>query len=191
MVAKNRMGFPAELKKKVPAFIFEMGITERWVYSFVGILISTLSIYGPVVGTPDNNGYRQLLAPLICPPIAAIYFLLTPFNPYTGFIAQSNEMEHRDKLDSEAKHLVTLLGSKDARRFIWSITMKISGGLFLLMTVLTILTRETLNWSLQPVSLIPGFIGGFIGSFLAIGTEYIHWGLRTWADQSSSHHDSN
>ena len=88
-----------------------------------------------------------------------------------------------DDSEPEAKRLVQLFRSKEVRAFIIRTAMKLSGILFLVMVVATIAVRNSLSWLLLSPWFFPGFAGGCIGSYVALGNEYINWGLKTWANQ--------
>jgi hypothetical protein len=164
----------------VPPMVF-MFLEQRSFWTLFGIVFCIFTLIGPLFGHPDHNIYRYLLAPLVCPIAPALYFVLKPFNPYKGPAARLSGMTDRDKSDQDAKCLVQLFRSKEAQRFIWRTTAKISGVLFLLMSIMTTVVRDSLNWSFSSRGLGPGLMGCVLGSFIALGAEYVGWSLTTWA----------
>jgi hypothetical protein len=162
-----------------------MFLEQRTFWALFGIAFCVLTLYGPWVGPPDNNGYRYLLAPLLCPMLPALYYLFRPLNPYKGPAARLGGMTDFDKSDNDAARLVQLFSSKEARDYLWQTAMKISAVLFAIMAVITIACRNSLNWSFPSPWLGQGVIGCCIGSFITLGTEYVRWSLGTWANQVS------
>lgn len=179
-VAASRNSFPAILRNKVPAMVF-MFVEQRYFGFFFGVAICVVALHGPLIGRRDPNGFRYLLGPLVCPAICAVYFLLRPFNPYRGVAARLGRVLEADQPGSDEKCLVDLFKSKLARQFILRTAAKISGLLLLLMAVIAGIERNSLSWSLFSYWSVPGILCGCIGSFIALGSEYIAWGLRTWA----------
>lgn len=184
MVA-NKFALSSKLRKKVPPLIVGMFLSQRLFFTWLGIAFSAFILFGPVVGQPDHNGYLYLIGPFVGPIVPALYSILRPFNPYRGPGARFGRMEYRDKSDPEAKRLVEVYRSKEARQFIWRSAAKVAGIVFLIMVILTLVVRNSLNWSFPSPGLAPGLLGGCLGSFLALSTEYIAWGLRTWTGQES------
>jgi hypothetical protein len=76
--------------------------------------------------------------------------------------------------------LVGLLRSKEARHELWRGALLISALLFALMSAFAILLKPQLSWSVSPADL-GGVALGLIGSFIALSSIYIGWGLTTWA----------
>jgi hypothetical protein len=85
------------------------------------------------------------------------------------------------KSDEDAKELVELFRSKAARQFVWRTAGKISAVLLLLIALTMVLVRNSLNWSFPS----PWLGQGLIGSFVALGSEYVGWGLRRWTSQEA------
>lgn len=176
---------PRDLRAKVPSMLF-MSLEQRTFWDLFSMGFCVFSLYGPVVGRiADHNGFRYLLGPLVCPIVPLLYYLLIPFNPYHGSAARLSGMVDKDKRDLDAKLLVELFCSSVARKFLLQATMKICGVLFVIMVAVSIACRNSLNWSLPSPWLGQGLLGCSIGSFITLGTEYVGWGLRTWATQSS------
>jgi hypothetical protein len=182
-VAANRVAIPPRLRHKVPALVF-MFLSQRLFWTIFGIGTCVFTLFGPVVGRTDHNGYRYLLGPPVCPPAAALFFFLRPFNPYKGFAARLSRMENRD-LDPSATRLLEVFRSHEARQFLLRTMVKISGIVFLVMALFAVAFRSSLNWSIISAGFWPGFIGGILGSFIAIGSELIAWGLLTCVRQES------
>jgi hypothetical protein len=183
-VGANKVAIQPKLRNKVPPILF-MFLEQRRFWILFGIGFCILMLYGPVVGHPDHNGYRYLLGPVLCPMACAIYMVVRPFNPYKGFAARLGGMIDSHESEPDARRLLELFKSDLARHHIWRTTAKVSGVLFLFMAIAAAVLRNSLNWTILSPWFGQGLIGGCLGSFVAIGAEYIGWGLKTWASQDS------
>lgn len=193
MVA-SRTGLPRELKRKISPGLHTMVAEHSAFLWWFGLGFSVLLLYGPVAGVPDHNGFRYLLGPWICPAIVAAYRTIVPFRPFRGttFVEHTYDV---DRNDPAVMRLVELYKSSEAVRNLWKQTLKFAAVLFVIMGFLALLTRGSLRWSF-PYSLDGavvsdtarywfwmGWIGGCVGSFIALMTAYIRWGLMTWAQR--------
>jgi nitrate/nitrite-specific signal transduction histidine kinase len=86
-----------------------------------------------------------------------------------------------DKYDADAKRLVEIFQSVDANRVLVRVAILLSVALFIIMALVAFIFRSSLNWSLVSPWQAYGLVGGCIGSLLVIGTQYVVWGLKTWA----------
>lgn len=184
-------GLPQELKRKISIGLHTMVAEHSDFLRLFGLGFSALLLYGPVAGVPDHNAFRYLLGPWICPAIVAAYRTIVPFRPFRGttFVEHTFDV---DKTDPAVMRLVELYKSSEAVRNLWKQTLKFAAILFVIMGFLALLTRGSLRWSF-PYSLDGtvvsdtarywlwmGWIGGCVGSFIALMTDYIGWGLMTW-----------
>ncbi len=177
-----------QLRRKVPSFVL-MFLEQRPFWLLFGIGLCIFSLYGPIIGRPaDHNGFRYLLGPIVCPIPSFLYYWVHPFNPYRGPAARFAGMIDRDKTDEEANRLVQVFQSPQARVFLARTTILLSAVLFLIMALITLAFRNSLNW--LPVSswLGQGLIGALIACFVTLGSAYIAWGLETWARQNADLH---
>jgi len=161
-----------------------MFLAGRTFWTLFGSGLAVFLLYGPIAGphAPDHNGLRYLIAPWICPWGAAVFYQFLPFNPYRrGSVSQFVGMVDFDKRDSDAKRLVAVFRSAEARRALVRITLKISAILFVIMALVTVTFRHSLNWSFSSYSLSLSLIGGTIGASIAVASEYVNWGVRRWA----------
>jgi hypothetical protein len=172
--------FPPSLKDKIPRLSL-MFVEQRIFCLILGFALYACSLNGPVVGKPDHNGFRYLIGPFVCALIAASFFVLRPFNPYRGPAARLAGLERADESDPEARRLVELFRSSQAHRFIWRTSAKMAVVCFLLMRLITLADRNSMDWSISSSWTVPGLMGSCIGSYIAIGKEYIGWGLKVWA----------
>ena len=182
-MAANKDIIPRELRAKVPPLLF-MNVQMRTFGTLFGVGLAVFMLYGPIAGphAPDHNGLRYLIAPWICPWGAALWYYFAPFNPYgKGSVSRFAGMVDYDKRDSDAKRLVEVFRSAEARRALVRITLKISVILFVVMALITVAVRHSLNWSFSSYSLSLSLIGGTIGATIAVGSEYISWGMKHWA----------
>jgi hypothetical protein len=179
-VAANKNTVPRELRNKIQPLVltfFERPLAG----TLFGLGFALLSLYGPIVGPPDHNGLRYLLAPWICPWVGAVYFLLVPYNPYRGSPLIVGKMLNLDQRDADARRLVELFQSREARHVLIRIIFKISTILFVMMALITVIVRDSLNWSFSSYWLLPGLLGCCIGLSIVIAAQYISWGLKNWA----------
>jgi hypothetical protein len=170
-----------KLRRKVPPYVV-MFLDQRQLWSLLGMGLCLLSLYGPLIGhDPDHNGLRYLLGPFVYPLPSLVFYLVNHFSPYRGPAARLARMVDMDKYDADAKRLVEIFQSVDADRVLLRVTILLSVALFIIMALVAYIFRSSLNWS--PVSpwQAYGLAGGCIGSLLVIGTQYVVWGLKTWA----------
>lgn len=190
----SRTVLPQELKRKISPGLHTMVAEHSAFLRLFGLGFSVLLLYGPVAGMPDHNGFRYLLGPWICPAIVAAYRTIVPFRPFRGttFVEHTHDV---DRTDPAVMRLVELYKSSEAVRYLWKQTMKFAAVLFVIMGFIALLTRGSLRWSF-PYSLDGaaasdtarywfwmGWIGGCLGAFIALMTDYIRWGLMTWAQR--------
>jgi hypothetical protein len=179
--------FPPGLKNKIPPMLL-IFVEQRAFGLLLGFALYVFSLNGPFVGKPDHNGYRYLIGPFVCALVAAGVFIIRPFNPYRGTAARLGGMESAGESGSAAERLVELFRSSQARRFVWQTAAKISGVCFLLMAIVTWTDRSSLEWTIRSQWAVPGILGGCIGSYIAIGSEYVGWVLKTWAKREDHAH---
>ena len=175
--------FPPELRKLVPPWSYLFFIEWKDGNALICASFTAVTIYGPIIGPADHNGFRYLFAPLLCPAVAIIVNLLTPYDPYAVGYAGLDGMTSFEKSDPESKRLVAILRSDEARRFIWGKAARISALLYLFVAIATILTPGPLKWSINSPGLVPSLIGGCLGALLWLTGDYIAWGILTWANQ--------
>jgi hypothetical protein len=176
-----------ELKRKVPPFV-SMFLEQRPFWLLFGIGLGIFLLYGPVIGRPaDHNGFRYLLGPLVCPVPSFLFYVVRPFNPYRGPAARFAGMLDMDKRDPDAQQLVQLFRSDQARNFLVRATVKLSAILFVVMAVITVACRNSLNWLVVSPWFGQGLTGGLIACLVTLGSAYIAWGLESWAKQGARH----
>ena len=183
-MARKRTGpVPGYLRRKVPSALL-MLVDGRKFIEILGLGLALILIYGPIVGPPDHNAISYLVAPLICPWIPAIYYLLRPIRPYSGYRGRWGTlggMIGKDKTDPEAARLTALFASSDARAYILRAALRMSAILFAPLAVTALIAWQSLTWTLSSPDQFPGFAGGFIGSYIALFADVISWGILTWA----------
>jgi hypothetical protein len=193
MVATKTSVAP-ELKRKISPGLHTMVAEHSVSLWLFGLGLAAFLLYGPVVGVRDHNGFRYLLGPWFCPAIVAAYRTIVPFTPFRGttFVEHTYDV---DRTDPAVMRLVELYKSSEAVRYLWKQTLKFAAVLFVIMGFLALLTRGSLRWSF-PYSLDGsaasdtsrywfwmGWIGGCLGSFIALMADYITWGLRLWSSR--------
>jgi hypothetical protein len=178
-VAATEVHITARRRAKVPALLWMLSERHRF-WTIFGIGVAAISLYGPIVKHVDHNGWRYLCGPFLCPLIPAAYFLLRPLNPYRTGGARFSSMIDLNKRDEEASRLVGLFDSAAAMRSLLRSTILVSGILFVVMLAATIASYSSINWLFPSPWLGQGLLGGCIGSSVAIMTQHVDWGLRTW-----------
>ena len=178
MVAKHAI--PSELERKIPPFSL-LVLDLVWLGRLFGIAFSTLTLYGPIANHVDHNGVRYLVGPWVGPIVVAACYRLFPFNPYRGMGARAAAMVDLDRLDSDAHRLVEIYRSKAAHAFLVGAMLKTSIVVFLIMALITVVTHQSMSWTLLSPWLVPGLLGSCIGSLGTVGLSYVAWGLQTWA----------
>jgi len=171
---------PRKLEGKVSPGLVWYARQKTFMLS-VSIPASVLLLFGPVVGRPDHNGIRYLIGSLLCPWIAALYYLVFPFKPYRGSPFLPSGTHSVDSSGPEVIRLVDLFKSPAAKSLLWRAAIKLSGILLASMAMLTLVVRHSLSWSLPSPWLFPGLMGCTLFCWIAIGTQLVDWGLKTWA----------
>jgi len=196
-MAATRSGIPPELRRKISPGLYTMVVQHSVFLRLFGVGLSALLLYGPVAGIPDHNGFRYLLGPWVCPSLVAAYRTFFPFRPYRGtpFLDRTHDIDREDPV---VMRLVEIYRSNEAKCYLWGQALRLSGILFAIMGILALLVRDSLNWSFpyslerslaSPISRYwfwMGWIGGCLGSFITLMTDYITWGLMTWGRQEAA-----
>jgi hypothetical protein len=161
---------------------------------YFGLGLAAFCLYGPIAGASDHNGFRYLVGPWICPSVTAVFRSLFPFRPYRGimFVDRTRDVDTTDRV---SMRLVEIYRSNEARGYLWRQCLKLSAILFVIMGLLSLPVQHSLNWSF-PYSLYQsmpssasrdwfwlGWGGGILGSYIALMTDYVTWGLMRWANQ--------
>jgi hypothetical protein len=182
-VGVNKSLKSAALRRKVPPMLL-MFDDQRTFWTLLGMGLAVLMLYGPVVGRRDHNALRYLLGPWLCPAVVAAYYYFKPFTPYSVGAARIADMVDDHTRDPDARRLVEVFQSKEARHFLVRATLKLSSRLFGIMMFLALLHWQSLTWTLTSSWLGGGLIGGWIGSFIVLMVEISHWGLERWEADS-------
>jgi len=173
---------PHELRNKIQPLVLAFFERPAGVTLF-GPGFALPSLYGPIFGHPsDHNGLLYLLAPWVCPWLSTTFHLFVPYNPYRGSPLFVGKFLDLDQHDPDAKNLVQLFQSKQAQRFLLITTVKLSIILFMIMAPISVVVRESLNWSISSNWFVAGVLGCCIGAEIVIASQYIGWGLRSWAN---------
>jgi hypothetical protein len=155
-------------------------------WTIFGLGLATFFLYGPVAGKPDHNGWRYLLAPLICPWVPAVWYIWRPLHPYSGYRGRwgtLGPMLWKDKTDPECARLVELLRSEDARRYQTATAQRFALMMFLPLAIAALVLRKQLDWSISSFWQMQGLLGAIIGTWIAVFANLLTWGLRTWASE--------
>jgi hypothetical protein len=193
-VVANKLVLPPELRRKISPALYTLIAQRSAFMRYFGLGLAAFCLYGPIAGASDHNGFRYLVGPWICPSMIAAFHSFFPFRPYRGviFVDRTRDI---DTTDPVSMRLVSVYRSSRARLYVWRQSLKLSTILFVIMGLLALPVQHSLNWSF-PYSLydsLPsnvsidwfwlGWGGGILGSYLALMTDYITWGLMNWASQ--------
>lgn len=193
----NKLNLPPELRRKISSALYTMVAQQRTFLRYFGLGLSAISLYGPIAGPSDHNGIRYLVGPWVCPSLTALFRTVRPFRPYRAarFIGGTSDVDTKDPV---VMRLVNIYRSDAARNYLWRQALKLSAILFVIMLIVSVPVRNSLNWSFPysrygslPTSVSTngfwlGLMGGALGSYIALMADYITWGLMTWATQESS-----
>ncbi len=163
-----------------------MGVDGARFWTIFGLGLALVGIYGPVVGAPDHDGFRCLLLPLLSPWVPALYYKLRPIHPYSGYGGRWGDlgpMIGKDERDAEAKRLVELFRSGEGQAAVMRVAMLSSMVLFVLMALVSIAFWGSLTWTFWSRWLFFGVSLSVIGCWIAVFTQILSWGVRTWADR--------
>lgn len=174
---------PPELRRKVSQslLMFTGGAGV-----FFRILMIGTAAFG-LYAASNHNAFWFLVGALICPSAVAILYTFIPLRPYRGdFYAK--DMHEVDTNDPVVMRLMGLLRSVEARRRIWRQAVKLSGILFAIACVATILLWGPTRWSFSlSSSRFWGFLLAlcFPSCFGALSVDHTDWGLTTWASREA------
>ncbi len=163
-----------------------MGVDGARFWTIFGLGLALVGIYGPVVGAPDHDGFRCLLLPLLSPWVPALYYKLRPIHPYSGYRGRwggLGPMIGKDERDAEAKRLVELFRSDEGQAAVTRVAMLSSMVLFVPMALVSSALWGSLTWTFWSRWLFFGVSLSLIGCWIAVFTQILSWGVRTWADR--------
>ena len=203
-MAASKSTIPSKLRHKIaptPLF-FEPGERTFIKVAFIGI--AAFFLYGPVPLNQDHDAYLYLLGPWLCPSIPAAFLTLLPPLPSRGSFL-SGSWRSVDKADPVVTRLVELYKSREARRHLWSQSLKVSAILFAILGTAAMVLRSNLNWALP--SSQNGFLFNYwpgpgfwfwiglsscsIFSFVALVSDHVGWVTTTWARRESAQEGGN
>jgi hypothetical protein len=206
MTAKKKSMLPPELARKISPWMVSSAEMTSAVGKSAFIGLAAFFLFGgPVsITNADHSGFVYLLGPWVCPSLIALFFSAlfakTHFKVYRG--SPFSEHSNVDTGDPAVMRLDMLFNSAEIRRHLWHESLKLSCILFAILGTAAILLRNSLYWTLpspQNQFLLnrragePGFsfwlglLGCSIFTFVILGSDYIRWGLATWADRESAH----
>lgn len=207
MRTQNGAILPAELARKISPWMVNSAEMTGTVGKSAFIGLAAFFLYGgPVsITNSDHSGFVYLLGPWVCPNLISLFlsalFGMTHFRVYRR--SPFSEHSNVDTGDPVVMRLVALFNSDEIRRHLWHESLKLSSILFAILGIAAILLRDSLYWTLpspQNQFLLnrrtgePGFsfwlglLGCAMFTFLVLASDYIRWGLMTWAKRESAHH---
>ena len=178
---------PGRLRRKVPSALLMFVDGQRF-WTVFGFGVALLAIYGPLVGPSDHDGFRYLLLPVLSPWVPALYYKLRPINSYSGYRGRWHDlggMIGKDRTDVEARRLVELLQSGEGQAAVTRLAIMSSAMLFVPMALVSIALWSSLTWTFWSRWLFFSVSMSIIGCWIAVFTQIISWGVRTWADRIS------
>lgn len=181
-VPASRIVVPTELDRLLPPAL-RVFVSQFPFSKWFGLALAVLLLYGPLVGPHvDHNGWRYLIAPLLCAPLAGLLLRVHAPNPYRGYSARAAGLQGLHNRDARASRLVFLFRSEAARSVIWQTTFSVAMIEFAVMTVLLVVCMLTadVKWTPSSYWLWQGIAGCCLGSFIAVASDLFAWALRTW-----------
>jgi len=144
------------------------------------LVLSFLILYATMVGPPHRSEWIYLLTAGIGPEAVAAWYIIFPMNPYRSMTAIREGMRGKDKIDPDAKELVALLKSSEARRFLLSRAWKLSVLFFVPMAIISASLHKTPIWRFGADCFvrIPAFL--LLCLFILFRMELLAWALRNW-----------
>ena len=175
-------GYSHGLANNVYAGALSMAKNHRSIF-FAAMPISVAGLYGPIFGRDQNpNGFVFFGGSLLCPCLAAVVLMIFPFRPYRSSPFGRGGPDFIDVRDPDMGKLAKIFTSTQATLFLWRSTLRFAFILLLLMALLAVPLRHSLEWSwdlpLQTVFLT------LIASYLSLGSAVMDWGFRTYSATS-------
>jgi hypothetical protein len=154
----------------------------------VCLLIAVLGMIGPLVGRyQDHNGLSFFFGPILGPVVAALILTVFPFRPYRGSPFAPKGFRQLDAEDPENAALVSIFRSNEMKLFLWVSALKLTLILELIMGVLSLVFRSSLNWTLPgPVTAV---VGPILASYFALASRVMDYGFRAYAEAEKPSHD--
>ena len=174
---------PSELRRKVAPGPWAFVDNNTFPLLF-GLGLGAFILLAPA----DGYGLVYLLGPPISLLIAALAFTIFPFKPYRG--QPFTRKRPVDKDDPVVMRLVALFESRESRMVMWRAAARLCGWLLAISAAVALLRRRPLAWGFPPGVLVVYALGSAIGSYVALATEYIGWGLRTWVARETQRQGS-
>jgi hypothetical protein len=183
VAATKAQRIPAGLRERVAPTPFALYVDHRLLS-----LVFMLGLSGLIgFGRADGYGLVYLLGPPVSMLIGVVACTALPFRPYRGG-APFTKHQPVDSNDPAAMRLVELFKSGEVRAELWRAAAKLTGWLLLASLALAALRHRPLNWRIPPADQIGNVVASAIFSWVALGVEYVGWGLRTWAEREMSEH---
>lgn len=179
MAATERQRIPAALRGKLSPLPF-MFVDHRTFWLLIGLGLAAFIGFYPA----DGYGLVYVLGPPLSLLAAGVAWTISPFKPYRGeHLAKKRPV---DKNDPAAMRLVELFKSDEAHAALWRAAARLTGWLLLASLAVAVIRHRPLNWHIPPPDHIGNVVASAFFSWLALGVEYIAWGLRTWAEREMS-----
>ena len=179
---------PKTLRGKFPnAWILMLEKNMRIVLETNLLVLSFLILYATIVGPPHRSEWVYLLTAGIGPEAVAVWYIISPINPYRSMTAIREGIMDKDKNDPDAKEFVALLRSSEARRFLLNRAWKLSLLFFVPMAVISASLHRTPIWRFGAdcVVRIPAFL--LLGPFILFRMELLAWALKSWTSYSGKY----
>jgi hypothetical protein len=179
----NKYDFvPSRLWGKFPnSWILMLEKRMRVALEVTMLLVSFCVLYATLLGPPHTSEWVYLLTASFGPAAFAVWCIIFPFNPYQSAPAIREGMKTLDQRDQDAKSLVALLRSAEARNFLLRMALKLS-FLFCAPMVLISAVRHTVpiwRFGIDCLVRIPFFL--FVCLFVLFRIELLSWALKNWS----------
>jgi len=186
MVAANKRDkkyafVPEALWGKFPnSWILMLEGSTRIVGELTMLFVAFLILYATLLGPPHRSEWAYLLTASLGPAVVAVWYIMIPFNPYRSMSAVREGMKNLDKRDQDAKKLVALLNSSEARHFLLRKAWTLSLLFFAPMVIISVVMHAKPIWRFGADCVVRISIFIFVSLFVLFRMELLRWALKRW-----------
>jgi hypothetical protein len=177
---------PSELRSKLPP-AYPIFADHRVFWVLLGFGLCVYSLYGAIViKTRYFDGGLCVLGPVLGPGLAALWYRFLPLNPYQIIAGRFVSGSVVQRGDSDRKRLIELFRSPVAFQFATRRCGQLAAVLAVISAVLVTSLRGRMMWSFNFYTVSVGILVCFFAAQVVVNTEVLCWGVRTWAEASTT-----